>query len=154
MARSRYWKLTPDEVEKLTYDQNKVLNWEIKCIKEPEDAAKFIGVFLYRNGTPYNYESIKGISYYHNNLERNELPEVTKFLKKKFGGSEMEKGDRIFLKESKQIYSGKEIAELAKEMNAKFKTNSIITIEFQNITDEEQKKAGLPEAKLLPIPGK
>jgi hypothetical protein len=154
MARSRYWKLTPDEVEKLTYDQNKVLNWEIKCIKEPEDAAKFIGVFLYRNGTPYNYESIKGISYYHNNIERNELPEVTKFLKKKFGGSEMEKGDRIFLKESKQIYSGKEIAELAKEMNAKFKTNSIITIEFQNITDEEQKKAGLPEAKLLPIPGK
>jgi len=154
MARSRYWKLTADEVEKLTYDQNKVLNWEIKCIHEPEDAAKFIGIFLYRKGIPYNYESLKGIAYYHNNIERNDLPEITKFLKKKFGGSNMEKGDRIFLKESKEIFSGEEIAELAKELDAKFKTNSIITIEFQDITEEEQKKAGLPEAKLLPIPGK
>ncbi len=101
LSKSRYWKLTSDEVEKLTYDENKVLNWEIKCIREPEDKAIFIGVFLYRNGTPFDYESIKGIVYYYNNIERVELHSITKFLKNKFGGSELEKGERIFLKGSK-----------------------------------------------------
>jgi len=32
MVRCRYWKLTIDEVEKLTYDPKKVLLWEIKGI--------------------------------------------------------------------------------------------------------------------------
>lgn len=153
MGRSRYWKLTIDEVEKLSYDPNKVLVWEIKCAKEPEDEAKLIGVFLYRNGTPQDYVPIKGITYYHNNYERNELSEITKFLKKKFGGKELEKGERVFLQDSKEIYLGKEIAYLAKELETKFNTKSEITIEFQDISEEEQKEAGLPEAKLLPIPG-
>jgi len=154
MSRSKYWKLTIDEVEKLTYDSNKVLNWEIKCSREPEEDAKFIGVFLYRNGTPLGYESVKGIAYFHNNIERNELPEITKFLKKKFDGNDVEKGDRVLLKDSKEFYSGKEIADLAKELESKFNTKSVITIEFQDITEEERNKVGLPESKLLPIPGK
>ncbi len=154
LSKSRYWKLTSDEVEKLTYEQNKVLNWEIKCIREPEDKAIFFGVFLYRNGTPFDYESIKGIVYYYNNIERKELPSITKFLKNKFGGSELEKGERVFLKGSKEIYSGRDIASLAKEIDSKFNTKSVITIEFQDLTEEEQKESGLPEAKLLPIPGK
>jgi len=154
LSKSRYWKLTSDEVEKLTYEQNKVLNWEIKCIREPEDKAIFFGVFLYRNGTPFDYESIKGIVYYYNNIERKELPSITKFLKNKFGGSELEKGERVFLKGSKEIYSGRDIASLAKEIDSKFNTKSVITIEFQDLTEQEQKESGLPEAKLLPIPGK
>ncbi len=154
MSRSKYWKLTIDEVGKLTYDSNKVLNWEIKCSREPEEDAIFIGVFLYRNGTPVGYESVKGIAYFYNNIERNELPEITKFLKKKFDGNDIEKGDRVILKGSKEIYSGKEIAELAKELESKFNTKSVITIEFQDFTEEAQKEAGLPESKLLPIPGK
>lgn len=154
LSKSRYWKLTSDEVEKLTYDENKVLNWEIKCIREPEDKAIFFGVFLYRNGTPFDYESIKGIVYYYNNIERNELPSITKFLKNKFGGSELEKGERVFLKGSKEIFSGLDIASLAKEIDSKFNTKSVITIEFQDLTEQEQKESGLPEAKLLPIPGK
>ncbi len=154
LSKSRYWKLTSDEVEKLTYDENKVLNWEIKCIREPEDKAIFFGVFLYRNGTPFDYESIKGIVYYYNNIERKELPSITKFLKNKFGGSELEKGERVFLKGSKEIYSGADIASLAKEIDSKFNTKSVITIEFQDLTEQEQKESGLPEAKLLPIPGK
>jgi len=154
MSRSKYWKLTIDEVEKLTYDSSKVLNWEIKCSREPEEDAKFIGVFLYRNGTPVGYESVNGIAYFYNNIERNELPEITKFLKKKFDGNDIEKGDRVILKGSKEIYSGKEIAELAKELESKFNTKSVITIEFHDFTEEDQKKAGLPESKLLPIPGK
>ena len=69
MPRMRYWKLTIDEVEKLTYNEDKILNWEIKFTREPEEEARFIGVFLYRNGTPKDYESIKGMTYYYNNRE-------------------------------------------------------------------------------------
>jgi hypothetical protein len=154
MTRCRYWKLTIDEVEKLTYDPSKVLLWEIKCTREPEEDAIFIGVFLYRNGTPLDYTPIKGITYYYNNIDRKELPEITKFLKKKFGGKDIEKGERVFLQDSKEIYSGKEIAELAKELESKFNTNAVITIEFLDISEKEQKDAGLPVEKFLPIPTK
>ena len=154
LSRSRYWKIESDEIEKFTYDPKKVLMWEIKCIREPEEEAKFIGVFLYRNGTPMDYEAIHGVVYYHNNIDRKELPEITKFLKKRFGGNEVEKGERIFLKDSKEIFSGKEISELAKDLETKFNAKSTITLEFQDISEQEQKDAGLPESKLLPIPGK
>ena len=154
MTRCRYWKLTIDEVEKLTYDTSKVLLWEIKCTREPEEDAIFIGVFLYRNGTPFDYTPIKGITFYYNNIERKEVPAITKFLKKKFGGKDTEKGERVFLQDSKEIYSGKEIAELARELEFKFNTKAVITIEFLNISEKEQKDAGLPEEKLLPIPTK
>ena len=154
MLRYRYWKLTINEVEKLTYDPGKVLLWEIKCTREPEEDAVLIGVFLYRKGTPHDYTPIKGITYYHNNIERKELPQITKFLKRKFGGKDIEKGERVFLQDSKEIYSGKEIAELAKELESNFNTKAVITIEFQDISDQEQKDAGLPEEKLLPIPTK
>lgn len=154
MPRMRYWKLTIDEVEKLTYDENKVLNWEIKFTHEPEEDAKFIGVFLYRNGTPKDYESVKGVTYYYNNIDRKELPGITKFLKKKFEGKETEKGERVFLEGSKEIYSGKDIANLAKELESRLSAKAVITIEFQDISEQEQKDAGLPEEKLLPIPTK
>ncbi len=153
MAKSRYWKLTPDEVEKFTYNEDKLANWDMKCIREPEDDAVFIGVFMYKEGTPFDYESIKGITYYHNHIDREELPKITKFLKDKFGGKEMEKGERIFLSDSKEIYSGKDIASLARDMESNFNTKATITLEFRGLTEEEQKEAGLPEAKLLPIPG-
>ncbi len=70
VVKSRYWKLTPDEIETFTYDVEKLINWEIKCIREPEEEAIFIGVFLYRHGTPHDYESIKGICMYYNHIER------------------------------------------------------------------------------------
>lgn len=154
MSKQRYWKITPDEMEKFVYDESKLLNWEIKCTKDPEEEARFIGVFMYRNGTPYDYESIKGLTYYYNNIPRSELPSITKFLQDKFGGKEMEKGERIFLKDSKELYSGKDIASLAREMETQFKTTAIITLEFRDLTPEEMKEGGLPEAKLLPVPGK
>ena len=46
------------------------------------------------------------------------------------------------------------IAALAKELESHLKANAIITLEFQDLTEEAAKEAGLPEAKLLPIPGK
>tara|TARA_Y100000590_G_scaffold305665_1_gene344789 strand:- start:15447 stop:15929 length:483 start_codon:yes stop_codon:yes gene_type:complete len=152
MAKFRYWKLTVEDMQKLSHDNDKVLNWDIKCIKEPEDAAEFFGVFLYRNGTPFDYDVKKGITYYYNNIERDELPNITKFLKKRFGGNEDEKGERIFLVNSKEIYSGNEIGKLAKELQDEFKINPIITIELHDTTQEQLKEWGYPEAKLLPIP--
>ncbi|MCV0367439.1 MAG: hypothetical protein K5798_09305 [Nitrosopumilus sp.] len=151
-GRMRYWKITPEELGGYAYDENNLLNWEIKCVREPDDEAKFIGVFMYRHGTAYDYESVKGICYYHNNIDRKELPSITNFLQGKFNGKEMEKGDRIFLKDSKEIFSAKDISELAKEMESKFNTKAIISLEFEGITAEKLKEAGLPEAKLLPIP--
>ena len=153
MPRSRYWKLTTDEVKKLTYNPDKVLNWEIKGLRKPESDAKLIGIFLFKHGTPYNYEEIHGIVYYHNNINRKELSGITKFLKKKFGGEQMEKGERIFLKNSKEIYTGKEIGELAIEFEAKFNTESIINIELEDVTQDELREWGFPDSKLLPIPG-
>ena len=154
MPKQRYWKITPDEIEKFVYNEVKLLNWEIKCVKDPEEEARFIGVFLYRNGTPFDYESVKGITYYHNNIPRSELSSVTKFLQDRFDGKEMEKSERIFLKGSREIYSGKEIAALAREIETNFNTKAVITLEFKDLTQEEMKDGGLPESKLLPIPGK
>jgi len=150
--RMRYWKLTSDEMMEFNYDDSKLLNWEIKCIREPEDEAHFIGVFMYRNGTAYDYESVKGICYFHNNIDRKELPEITKFLQGKFNGKEMEKGDRILLKDSDQIFSSADIGSLAKEMESKFNTKAVISLEFEDITAEALKELGMPEAKLLPVP--
>ena len=150
MAKFRYWKLDYTDVEKLTYNSDNILNWEIKCIREPEDEAKFIGVFLY--GTPLDYESKKGIVYYYNNIDRSELPGITKFLKNKFNGDVLEKGERIFLEGSKEIYEPIEIANLAKELESKLNAKSIISMELHDTTQEQLKEWGFPEAKLLPIP--
>ena len=150
--RMRYWKITAEETDTFDYDESKLLNWEIKCIREPEEEAHFIGVFMYRNGTAFDYESVKGICFFHNNIDRNEIPKITKFLQSKFEGKEIEKGDRIFLKDSKQIFSSKEIGKLAKEMEIEFNTKAIISLEFEDISAEQLKEAGMPESKLLPIP--
>lgn len=154
VSRHRYWKITADEMSKADYDIAKVLNWEIKGVREPEDQAIFIGVFMYRNGTPLDYAMIKGVTSYFNNVDKREIDEVVKFLKNKFGGEEKHKGERVFLEGSKEIYSGSEIGGLAKELESKFRLKAIISVEFQNITEEERKKSGLADAKLLPIPGK
>ena len=148
----RYWKITAEETDTFDYDESKLLNWEIKCIREPEEEAHFIGVFMYRHGTAFDYESVKGICYFHNNIDRNEIPKITKFLQSKFEGKEIEKGDRIFLKDSKQIFSSKEIGKLAKEMEIEFNTKAIISLEFEDISAEQLKEAGMPESKLLPVP--
>ncbi|WP_268542554.1 hypothetical protein [Candidatus Nitrosotenuis cloacae] len=154
MSRYRYWKLTADEIASSQYDPSKVLNWEIKGIKEPEDEAIFIGVFLYRNGTPLGYESVKGMAFYHNNVKKDEVSEVTKMIKDKFGGSDKQKGDRVLFEGSKEIYSGKEIGQLAKDLESKFNLRAVISIEFKEFSEEERKASGLADAKLLPIPGK
>ena len=144
MSKFRYWKLT--------YDPDKILNWEIKCVREPEDENKFIGVFLYRNGTPHDYESKKGIVYYYNNIERKELPSITTFLKNRFNGNAVEKGERILLEDSTEIYDPKDIANLAKDLENELNASPLISMELHDTTQEQLKEWGFPEAKLLPIP--
>ncbi len=109
---------------------------------------------MYRQGTPLDYDSIKGITCYHNNLPKKLILEITKFFGEKAGGKELEKGSRIFFQGSEEFYSGKEIAALAKQLEEKFDVTTTITLEFQDLTQEEMKEGGLPDAKLLPIPGK
>lgn len=150
--RSRYWKLTPNDMHSLKYDESKLLNWEIKCIKPPEAEARFIGVFMYRNGTPYDYEVVKGICYYYNNIGRNDLPAITAFLQKRFGGKAMEKGERVLLSGSDTIYDAAKIGDLASSLESEFNAKAVISLEFEGPSQEELKEAGLPEAKLLPIP--
>lgn len=154
MSRIKYWKLSAKELENVEYNTDKVLTWDIKCIKEPEESAKFIGIFMYKNGTPYDYGVIKGIAYYHNHIMDNEINDITKFLKNKYGGNELKKGSRVLLKDSKEFYDATEIASLSNEIEKKFNTKNVITIEFQNMNDKEKKMIGLPENKLLPIPSK
>ena len=74
------------------------------------------------------------------------------FLKKRFNGSEYEKGERVFLKDSDEIFEPKDIKNLAKEMESEFNGKATITLEFESLTDEERKTWGLPDAKRLPIP--
>ncbi len=154
MARARYWKLGADEVTQFKYDEGKLLNWDIKCVIEPEEEAIFVGVFMYKNGTPHDYESIKGLAYYHNHIALDRLPKITKFLKNKFNGEEMIKSDRILLKNSREIYSGHDIGTLAKELEKLLDATATITLEFTDFNEEEMTAAGLPTAKLLPIPTK
>ncbi len=126
--------------------------WEIKCSKD--DQGSHFGVFCYRNGTPWDYTSVHGIVFYHNMISKEEVDKITKFLKDKFGGEVAEKGNRIFLKNSRETYLPKEMADLAVELGNKFEVSTELTVELENFTDSEQQQSNLPSTKLLPIPGK
>lgn len=152
MSRLRYWKLTIEDLRKAKYDPKKVLLWEIKCTKD-EQGTHF-GVFCYRNGAPWDYTSIHGIVFYHNQITQAEVDKITKFLKDKFGGESLEKSSRIFLKGSKEIYQPSEIADLAVQLGDTFEGSTELTVELENFTVPEQEQSNLPSSKILPIPGK
>jgi len=152
MSRLRYWRLTVEDLRKARYEPKKVLMWEIKCSKD--DQGSHFGVFCYRNGTPWDYTSIHGIVFYHNMISKDEVDQITKFLKDMFGGEVAEKGNRIFLKNSRETYMPKEIADLAVELGSKFEVSTELTVELENFTEPEQEQSNLPASKLLPIPGK
>lgn len=154
LTRARYWKLTPEEVVGLKYPEENLLNWDIKCTREPEVEAIFVGVFMYRNGTPNGYDSIPGIAYYYNHILPDEVSKITKFLKEKFGGEDMAKSERVLLQQSREIYSGADIGLLAGQLEEFLDAKAVITLEFTDFDEEAMTKAGLPPAKLLPIPTK
>lgn len=152
MSRLRYWKLTVEDLRKAQFDPKKVLIWEIKCIMD--DQGTHFGVFCYRNGTPWDYASIHGIVFYHNQIVQEEVNRITKFLKDKFGGEPAEKGSRVFLKNSREIYQPKEIADLAVQLGDTFEVSTELTVELENFSVPEQEQSNLPSSKILPVPGK
>lgn len=154
MARARYWKLEPSEVSKFSFDESKLLNWDIKLSIGPEEDASFVGVFMYRLGTPHDYETVRGISYYHNNISKQVRSDLTKYLRSRFDGDPTEKGERVILSGSREIYSGPDIAALASDLEARLNAHAVITLEFSDFDEAEMESAGLPAAKLLPIPTK
>ena len=152
MIRCRYWRLSVEEVKKVIYDPKKVIVWEIKCSRD--DSGAHFAIFSYRNGTPWDYKEIKGIVFYYNMIVRDQVNKIAEFLKGKFGGDPKEKGERIFLVGSREIYSSKDIADLAAEVGSKFETGVEISVELENFTPQEQEQSNFPLSKLLPIPGK
>ncbi|MGI0040788.1 MAG: hypothetical protein ACRD94_02355 [Nitrosopumilaceae archaeon] len=152
MTRCRYWRLSIEELKKVTYDPKKVLVWEIKCSKD--DSGAHFAIFSYRNGTPWDYKEIKGIVFYYNMISRDEVNKISEFLKGKFGGDPKEKGERVFLVGSSEIYSANDISNLAAEIGNKFETGVEISVELENFTPQEQEQSNFPSSKLLPIPGK
>ena len=149
--RQRYWKLEASEVEAFTYNESKVLNWDIKCIIGDEAEASLVGVFAYRHGTPLGYDKIQGVAYYHNHADEKTRKSVTEMLKSRFGGSPEEHSDRVLLRDSNVPYSGAAIGALARELAASLGAAVTVTLEFEGLTQEEQDAAGLPPTKLLPI---
>lgn len=152
MSRLRYWKLTVEDLRKAQFDPKKVLIWEIKCTMD--DQGTHFGVFCYRNGTPWDYASIHGIVFYHNQIVQEEVNRITKFLKDKFGGEPAEKSSRVFLKNSREIYQPKEIADLAVQLGDTFEVSTELTVELENFSVPEQEQSNLPSSKILPVPGK
>ncbi|EPA04922.1 hypothetical protein BG20_I1075 [Candidatus Nitrosarchaeum limnium BG20] len=102
LSRSRYWKITADEMEKFVYNEEKLMNWEIKCVREPEVDAIFIGVFMYRNGTPYDYESVKGITYIIIISQERSFQQSQVSFKKNLEEKKWKKGKEYFLKVQKK----------------------------------------------------
>jgi hypothetical protein len=60
----------------------------------------------------------------------------------------------VFLTGSKEFYDPAGISSLALSMEESFNTKSVITLEFEGMSQEAMRNAGLPDSKLLPIPGK
>jgi len=58
------------------------------------------------------------------------------------------------LENSKVIFGAKDISNLSKELENKFECGTDLSVEFQDLSLEEQEKSELPPTKILPIPGK
>lgn len=149
--RQRYWKLGADEVAGLAYAEEKLLNWDVRC--SMDDGSSLVGVFAYRHGTPVGYESVRGVSYYHNHVDAEARKRVTSELRSRYGGRPEEHSDRVILRGSEVPYSGAEIGSLARALESALGAEAVVTLEFEGLTQDEQEAAGLPPAKLLPIVG-
>jgi len=149
--RQRYWKLGAEEVGGLGYNEARLLNWDIRC--SMGDGSALVGVFAYRHGTPVGYDSVRGVSYYHNHAGEDTRKRVTSELRSRYGGRPEEHSERVILRGSEVPYSGAEISSLARALESMLGAEAAITLEFEGLTQDEQEAAGLPPSKLLPIVG-
>ncbi|MCY4253064.1 MAG: hypothetical protein OXD41_07200 [Thaumarchaeota archaeon] len=149
--RQRYWKLGAGEVEGLSYAEAKLINWDVRC--SMGDGSALVGVFAYRHGTPVGYESVSGVSYYHNHVDDDARKRVTAELRSRYGGKPEEHSERVILRGSEVPYSGAGIASLARALESMLGAEAVIPLAFAGLTQDEQAAAGLPPSKLLPIVG-
>ena len=73
-------------------------------------------------------------------------------MKNRFNGNAVEKGERIFLEGSNEIYDPKDIANLAKDLGNEFNANPLISMELHDTPQEQLTEWGFPAAQLLPLP--
>ncbi len=76
-------------------------------------------------------------------------------LHNSFGGEILRRQNRVFLNGSKEFTDPQEIAKLANDISERFKGPVEITIEFEEISDDDRQEnfINLPTSKLLEIPG-
>ena len=150
--RVRYWRLAVNDLLNSTYPQEKANHWEIKCL---QGEYEHFGVFWFRYGTPFDKELINGICFYYNDISQEKVKELLDFLQQKYGGKALFRQTRVFLQGSKEFNDKNEIANLANEISSKFNGPIEITLEFENVTQEEQEQNAFnfPSGKALPIAG-
>jgi hypothetical protein len=150
--RVRYWRLGIADVLEAKYPIEKANHWEIKCM---QGEYQHFGVFWYKYGTPYDKEPVHGICMYHNEIQEKTVQDITKFLHSKFGGKILYRQTRVFLQGSKEFTDPKSVGVLANELSLQFNAHVELTIEFEQITKEEQEQNAfnLPSNKVLPIVG-
>lgn len=150
--RVRYWRLGIADVLEAKYPIEKANHWEIKCM---QGEYQHFGVFWYKYGTPYDKEPVHGICIYHNEIQEKTVQDITNFLHSKFGGKILYRQTRVFLQGSKEFTDPKSIGVLANELSLQFNAQVELTIEFEQVTKEEQEQNAfnLPSNKVLPIVG-
>ncbi|HEV8386726.1 MAG TPA: hypothetical protein VGQ03_03805 [Nitrososphaera sp.] len=150
--RVRYWRLGITEFLGANYPTEKANHWEIKCM---QGEYEHFGVFWYRYGTPFDKEPVHGICFYHNDISKKTVEELTSFLQGKFGGELLHRQSRVFLQGSKEFADPKSVGVLANELSLKFNAPVELTVEFEKMTKEEVDGEAfkLPAAKALPITG-
>jgi hypothetical protein len=150
--RVRYWRLGIADVLEAKYPIEKANHWDIKCM---QGEYQHFGVFWYKYGTPYDKEPVHGICMYHNEIQEKTVQDITNFLHSKFGGKILYRQTRVFLQGSKEFTDPKSIGILANELSLQFNAQVELTIEFEQVTKEEQEQNAfnLPSNKVLPIVG-
>ena len=150
--RVRYWRLGIADVLEAKYPIEKANHWEIKCM---QGEYQHFGVFWYKYGTPYDKEPVHGICMYHNEIQEKTVQDITNFLHSKFGGKILYSQTRVFLQGSKEFTDPKSVGVLANELSLQFNAQVELTIEFEQVTKEEQEQNAfnLPSNKVLPIVG-
>jgi hypothetical protein len=151
-VRIRYWRLTVEDLSLATYPSERVNHWEIKCL---QGEYEHFGVYWFRYGTPYDKEPVHGLAIYYNDIAQNKVDELTRMLHSNFGGEILRRQARVFLNGSKEFADPRELAKLAGDISARFKGPVEITLEFEEISEDDRQEnlINLPPSKLLEIPG-
>lgn len=137
MTRTLYWHLTPQEVNNTPYPAEKLVHWEIRCGFSEES---YFSVFWFKAGVPYDKEPISGVAMYAVECNDETVTVLEDFLKNVLGGSIIRKSTRTFLSGARIALDNKFIANLATQLTRKFNAGSEIWLEFDNLTEDEEKQ--------------